>query len=100
MQVEVPEEEWWEGTEMGLLRVYWFDGNVTSSDGSVGTDSMGAGFVWMDRSKCGSERVGREEGNRGCQVGESGDGSLCSVGNAIDKNCYQLSIKSLLIRFQ
>ena len=22
---------------------------------------MGAGFVWLDRSKCGSERVGREE---------------------------------------
>ena len=22
---------------------------------------MGAGFVWLDRSKCGSERIGREE---------------------------------------
>ena len=28
---------------------------------SVGTGSMGAGFVWLDRSKCGSERIGREE---------------------------------------
>jgi hypothetical protein len=26
-----------------------------------GTDSMGAGFVWLDRSKCGSEHIGREE---------------------------------------
>jgi len=31
------------------------------SDGSVGLGSMGAGFVWLDRSKCGSDRVGREE---------------------------------------
>jgi ribonuclease HI len=31
------------------------------SDGSVGTGSMGAGFVWSDLSKYGSERVGREE---------------------------------------
>ena len=46
---------------MGLLRAYWFTGHVTASDGSVGTGSMGAGFVWMDRSKCGSERIGREE---------------------------------------
>ena len=22
---------------------------------------MGAGFVWLDRSKCGNERIGREE---------------------------------------
>jgi hypothetical protein len=61
VQLEGPEEEWWTGTEMGLLRAYWFDGNVTTSDGSVGTGSMGTGFVWLDHSKCGSERVGREE---------------------------------------
>ncbi len=61
MQLEDPEKEWWADTEMGLLRTYWFDGNVTASDGSVGTDSMGAGFVWMDLSKCGIERVGRED---------------------------------------
>jgi hypothetical protein len=46
---------------MGLLRAYWFAGHVTASDGSVGTGSMGPGFVWLDRSKCGSERIGREE---------------------------------------
>jgi ribonuclease HI len=40
---------------------YWFEGHVTASDGSVGTGSMGAGFVWLDRSKDGSEHVGREE---------------------------------------
>ena len=35
---------------------------VTSQlHGSVGTGSMGTGFVWLDRSKCGGERVGREE---------------------------------------
>jgi len=45
VQLEGPEKEWWAGTEMGLLRAYWFDGNVTASDGSVGTDRMGAGFV-------------------------------------------------------
>jgi ribonuclease HI len=47
VQLEGPEEELWADTEMGLLWAYWFDGNVTASDG--------------DRSKCGSERVGREE---------------------------------------
>ncbi len=56
-----PEEEWWVDTEMGFLQSYWFDGHVTSSDGSVGTGSMGAGFIWLDRSKDRSERVGREE---------------------------------------
>jgi ribonuclease HI len=61
VQLEGPEKEWWADTDMGLLRVYWFAGHLTASDGSVGTDSMGAGFVWLDRSKCGSERIGREE---------------------------------------
>lgn len=61
VQLEGREKEWWAGTEMGLLRTYWFDGNVAASDGSVGTGNMGAGFVWLDRSKCGSELVGREE---------------------------------------
>jgi ribonuclease HI len=46
---------------VGLLRAYWFAGHVTVSDGSVGTGSMGVVFVWLDRSKCGSERIGREE---------------------------------------
>jgi ribonuclease HI len=55
------EKEWWSGTELGLLRAYQFPGHVTASDGSVGTGSRGAGFVWLDRSKDGSERVGREE---------------------------------------
>ena len=49
------------GTELGLLRSYQFPSHVTSSDDSVGTGSMGSGFVWLDRSKFGSERVGREE---------------------------------------
>ena len=61
VQLEGPEKEWWAGTEMGLLRAYWFAGHVTASDGSVGTGSMGEDFVWLDRSKCGSERIGREE---------------------------------------
>ena len=45
VQLKGPEKEWWAGTEMGLLRDYWFAGHVTASDGSVGTDSMGTGFV-------------------------------------------------------
>jgi hypothetical protein len=61
VQLEGPEKEWWTDTEMGLLRTHWFAGHVTASDGSVGTDNMGAGFVWLDHSKCGSERIGREE---------------------------------------
>ncbi len=61
VQLEGPEKDWWAGTELGLLRAYWFSGHVTASDGSVGTGSMGTGFVWLDRSKCGSERIGREE---------------------------------------
>jgi hypothetical protein len=47
---DAPKDEW-AGTELGLLRAYWFPGHVTASDGSVGTGSMGAGFVWLDRSK-------------------------------------------------
>jgi ribonuclease HI len=59
--LEGPEKEWWSGTELGLLRVYQVPGRVTASDDSVVTGSMGSGFVWLDRSRCGSERVGREE---------------------------------------
>ena len=59
--MEGPEKEWWTGTELGLLRANQFPGHVTASDGSVDTGSMGAGFVWLDRSKCGSELLGREE---------------------------------------
>ena len=59
--MEGPEKEWWAGTELGLLREYQFPGHVISSDDSVGAGSMGAGFVWLDRSRCGSERIGREE---------------------------------------
>ena len=58
--MEGPEKEWWADTELGLFRAYQFPGHVTASDGSVGAGSMGAGFVWLDRSKCGSERIGRE----------------------------------------
>ncbi len=60
-QLEGPEKEWWTVTELDLLRTYQFPGQVTVSDGSVGSGCMGEGFVWLDRSKCGSERIGREE---------------------------------------
>ncbi len=36
-------------------------GHITTSDDSVGTGSMGVGFVWLDCSKWGSEHIGREE---------------------------------------
>ncbi len=63
MKLEGPEKEWWAGTELGLLRAHHFPGHVTASDGSVGSDCMGAGFTWMDNSlkRCGSERIGRDE---------------------------------------
>ncbi len=77
MQLEGPEKEWWAGTEMGLLRDYWFAGHVTASDGSVGTGSMGAGFVWLDRSKCGSERIGREE--EGASSGRTEMGAYAAI---------------------
>ncbi len=45
VQLKGPVKEWWADTELGLVRSYWFAGHVTASDGSVGTGSMGAGFV-------------------------------------------------------
>jgi ribonuclease HI len=62
---------------MGLLRDYWFAGHVTTSDGSVGTDSMGAVFVWLDRSKCGSEHIGREE--EGASSGRAEMGTYTAI---------------------
>ena len=41
VQLDGPEEAWWAGTEMGLLRAYRFDGHITASDGSVGTGTAG-----------------------------------------------------------
>ena len=75
--MEGPEKEWWEGTELGLLREYQFPGHVTASDVSVGTGSMGSGFVWLDRSKCGSERVGREE--EGTSSGRAEMGAYAAI---------------------
>ena len=76
VQLEGPEKEWWTGTELGLLRAYQFPGHVTASDGSVGAGSMGSGFVWLDRSKCGSERIGREEEGTSSGRVEMGDYSV------------------------
>ena len=45
VQVEGPEQGWWVGMELGLLRSYHFPGHVTSSDDSVGNGSMGSAFV-------------------------------------------------------
>ncbi len=73
---DAPKDEW-AGTELGLLRAYWFPGHVTASDGSVGTGSMGAGFVWLDRSKCGRERIGREE--EGTSSGRSEMGAYTAI---------------------
>ena len=46
-------------------------------DVSVGTGSMGVGFVWLDRSKCGSERIGREE--EGTRSGKAEMGSYVAI---------------------
>jgi hypothetical protein len=51
VQLEGSEKEWWVDTDLGLPRGYWFTGHDTVSVGSVGTDSMGAGFVWLDRAE-------------------------------------------------
>ena len=77
VQLDGMEREWWSGTELGLLRAYHFPGHVTASDGSVGAGSMGAGFVWLDRSKNGSERVGREE--EGVSSGRAEIGAYAAI---------------------
>jgi hypothetical protein len=38
---------------------------------------MGAGFVWLDRSKCGSERIGREE--EGASSGRAEMGAYAAI---------------------
>jgi hypothetical protein len=77
VKLEAPEEEWWTGTELDLLWAYGFSGHVTVSDGSVGTGNMGVVFVWLDRSKIGSEHIGREEGVSSGRA-EMGRGILCN----------------------
>jgi hypothetical protein len=75
VKLEDPEKEWWTGTELGLLRAYHFPGHATTSDESVGSDCMGAGFTWMDSSlkHCGSERIGRDEEGTSSGRAELGD---------------------------
>jgi len=38
---------------------------------------MGAGFVWLDRSRCGSERIGREE--EGASSGRAEMGAYAAI---------------------
>jgi len=38
---------------------------------------MGAGFVWLDRSKCGSENIGREE--EGASSGRAEMGAYAAI---------------------
>jgi hypothetical protein len=44
-ELEGSEKEWWTVTELVPSAACWFPGHVTEPDDSVGTDSMGAGFV-------------------------------------------------------
>jgi hypothetical protein len=76
VQLEGPEKEWLAGTELGLLRAYHVPGHVTASHGSVGTGTMGAGFVWS-WSKSGSERIGREE--EGTNSGRAEMGAYAAI---------------------
>ncbi len=76
MQLEGPEKEWLAGTELGLLPAYHVPGHVTASHGSVGTGTMGAGFVWS-WSKSGSERIGREE--EGTSSGRAEMGAYAAI---------------------
>ena len=54
------EDEYWAGTEAGLLNIPKFKGIIYATDGSLSSDCMGAGFYRHD----------------------TGTGGCCSVGNS------------------
>jgi len=45
------ERDDWMGTEIGILKGYWFEGQVTAGDGSDKKDKMGAGYDNLRRKK-------------------------------------------------
>ena len=42
------EDEYWAGTEAGLLNIQKFKGTIYATDGSLSSDGMGAGFYRHD----------------------------------------------------
>ena len=76
VELEGP-EEWWAGTELGLLRVYHFPGHVTASDGSVGPDC--GGRVYLDGQFSEALRQRKNTARRGGdELGKSGAGRIRS----------------------
>ena len=56
------ETTYWRETEFSRMGGYNFPGQITTSDGSEGNGSMGAGFIVLKNPKAtGSIRVGRTE---------------------------------------
>ena len=62
------EDEYWAGTEAGLLNLSRFEGIIYATDGSQSSDGKGAGFYRHDTGTGGCCRVGnsdeRESSNR------------------------------------
>jgi hypothetical protein len=64
-------------TRTGTLLVLSVPRACHSIKRPVGTGCMGAGFVWLDRSECGSERIGREE--EGTSSGRAEIGAYAAI---------------------
>jgi len=55
------EHDYWMGTEIGMLRGYGFQGQVTAGDGSDKQGKMGAGYSNLRGKKKQQCKVGREK---------------------------------------
>ena len=53
------EDEYWTGTEAGLLGIPKFKGTIYATDGSQSSEGMGAGFYMHDTGTGGCCRVGK-----------------------------------------
>ena len=74
------EDEYWAGTEAGLLNIPKFKGIIYATDGSQSSEGMGAGFYRHNTDTGGCCRVGnRDEGessNRSEHIYIRGTGSF------------------------
>jgi len=61
VQLRGRESDYWMGTEIGMLRGYGFQGQITAGDGSDKKGKMGAGYNNVRRKKKQQCKVGREE---------------------------------------
>ena len=93
-------------------RAHQFPGHVTASDDSVGTGCIGAGFVWLGRSECGGERIGRGEEGTGsdhttgsevlCRLFDRwvGQGGKASLANTTDADILEYIFAKLAARIE